>query len=706
MMMPPYRVLTAALLLNLMINAAVWNVRGLNRRDHQVSVTDLITEHCLYFIGLLETRVAVGNVARVQRGLLPHWCYYVDYGGPGNRVWLAWDSNFVDVTIVETGAQFIHCAVCSFSPLVCEHYCSIWGISGGADEFRCCLQDTGLIHVPMHGERFTWHNCSGDARSLWKRLDRLLVNDRWLEQWPDTTYVSLSARTSDHSPLVLRGDTRSRSTGMFRFDNYLARSTEFIPSVRSIWRHHIVGSAMYAVTRKLKALKPIFRAQRQRKDTALRYYIWNFVVNWFRLASRLEQKMLHQRAKMAWLKDGDQCSRIFFRKVAKRRASKRVFQINTADGRPLTSQPEVTNEFIRGTGTPSLSAEIKQAIFDIDETRAPGPDGYSAGFYKAAWPVIGGEVTQAILEFFRTGRLLKQINTTLISLIPKVSNPTVVAEFRPISCCNVLYKAITKILVQRMRSVLDTLISPSQNAFVPGRSIGDNILLAQELFSGYNQKNLPPRCALKVDLRKAYDTVEWDFLKAALTLFGFPERFIQWGDPMSPFLFVLVMEVLTLILLQRIEQNGGFSFHWKCEAIQLFQLSFADDLLLFSKADPSSIQLFKDGLTGFAELSGLQANLQKSNLILSRSAAASRDTLLAILDFQEGHLPLRYLGLPLLASRLSISDCQPILRKIEARIKDWGCDVVICRTGPAHQIRLVCSTGVLGYGIYFAKAHY
>ncbi|KAL0289206.1 UNVERIFIED_CONTAM: hypothetical protein Sradi_7077900 [Sesamum radiatum] len=96
---------------NLMINAAVWNVRGLNRRDHQVSVTDLITEHCLHFIGLLETRVAVGNVARVQRGMLPQWLFYVDYGGPGNRVWLAWDSNFVDVTVVETGAQFIHCSV-------------------------------------------------------------------------------------------------------------------------------------------------------------------------------------------------------------------------------------------------------------------------------------------------------------------------------------------------------------------------------------------------------------------------------------------------------------------------------------------------------------------------------------------------------------------------------------------------------------------
>ncbi|KAL0292095.1 UNVERIFIED_CONTAM: Retrovirus-related Pol polyprotein from type-2 retrotransposable element R2DM [Sesamum radiatum] len=344
-----------------------------------------------------------------------------------------------------------------------------------------------------------------------------------------------------------------------------------------------------------------------------------------------------------------------------------------------------------------------------------------------------GSDTGYILDFFRNGRLLKQINATLISLIPKVNSPAVVAEFRPISCCNVLYKAITKILVQRMRSILDTLISPSQNAFVPGRSI-ENVLLAQELFSGYNQRNLPPRCALKVDLRKAYDTVEWDFLKATLTLFGFPERFIHWiaecvttpsysvcingaphgffrgarglrqGDPMSPFLFVLVMEVLTLILRQRIEQNGGFSYHWRCEAVQLFQLSFADDLLLFSKADPNSVQIFKDGLIDFAELSGLQANLQKSHLILSRSAAAYRDSLLAILDFQEGHLPLRYLGLPLLASRLSISDCQPILRKIEARIKGWE-GVMLSFAGRVQLIKSVLSA-LQVYWAIFAKAHY
>ncbi|KAK4382056.1 putative mitochondrial protein [Sesamum angolense] len=174
-------------------------------------------------------------------------------------------------------------------------------------------------------------------------------------------------------------------------------------------------------------------------------------------------------------------------------------------------------------------------------------------FYKAAWPVIGEEVVKAILEFFTTGRLLKQVNTTILALIPK------------------------------------------------------------EIFSGYNRQGLPMRCALKVDLRKAYDTVEWDFLSAVLHLFGFPDIFIGWiekcvttpmfsvcingnphgffkgsrglrqGDPMSPFLFVLIMEVLQLMLQQLIDQNEGFSFHWRCKEIGLFQLCFADDLLFFAK---------------------------------------------------------------------------------------------------------------------------
>ncbi|KAL0430579.1 UNVERIFIED_CONTAM: hypothetical protein Sradi_0683900 [Sesamum radiatum] len=272
---------------------------------------------------------------------------------------------------------------------------------------------------------------------------------------------------------------------------------------------------MFGVTRKLKPLKPVFRAQWQKKgdlsnnvrlavgfleeaqsllaqdrhcETLLHLELCCKLV--MRLASRLEQHMLQQRAKMAWMKDGDQCNRIFFRKVAKRRSSKQYYQhllggrrrnhpIDLRYLRPW-ARHILSEDEARLLVLPVSPDEVKQAVFDIDETKAPRPDGYSSGFFKAAWPVVGREVTRAIMEFFSTGRILKHVNATLITLIPKVSNPTVVGEFRPISCCNVLYKVITEILVQRMRGILDKLISPSQNAFVPGRSIGDNILLAQE----------------------------------------------------------------------------------------------------------------------------------------------------------------------------------------------------------------------------------
>ncbi|KAL2232550.1 UNVERIFIED_CONTAM: hypothetical protein Sindi_1435000 [Sesamum indicum] len=269
--------------------------------------------------------------------------------------------------------------------------------------------------------------------------------------------------------------------------------------------------------------------------------------------------------------------------------------------------------------SPVTRDEVKEAFFDIEEDKALAPDGYSAGFYKAAWPIVGREVTDAILEFFHNGRLLKQINSTVISLIPKVHTPLSVSNFRPISYCNVLYKVITKILVKRIRLVLEKLISPTQNAFVSGRSIGDNVLMAQELFSGYNQQRKPPRCALKVDLHKDYDMMEWDFLFAVLQLYKFSEPFIGWirecvttttftitlnggihgfftgarglrqGDPMSPYLFVLVMKILGLMIQQKIEVQGGFLYHWRCEETRLFQLSFADDLLLFCRADETSI---------------------------------------------------------------------------------------------------------------------
>ncbi|KAL2246969.1 UNVERIFIED_CONTAM: hypothetical protein Sindi_2549200 [Sesamum indicum] len=523
---------------------------------------------------------------------------------------------------------------------------------------------------------------------------------------------------------------------MFRFDNYLARSPEFIPRVQNIWQHNIIGTPMYAVRRKLKALKPIFREQRRNKgdpshnvqmakgfleaaqvlvSSRRRDELYIQLEHCFRLvlakATKLEQIMLQQRAKMQWMKGGDQCYRLFFRKIAQRRSSRRIFQINDDQGSTHTDPEEVinqpwarhilSNEESTTFLLPFTPADVKQAVFDIAEDKAPGPDGYSSGFFKAAWPIVGQEVTSAVLDFFSIGRLLKQINTTIFALIPKVHSPMTVSDFRPIAWCNVLYKIITKLIVQRLSVIMDKLISPCQAAFVPGRSIGANIMLAQELFTGYNQTRLPPRCALKVDIRKPYDTVDWDFLIVVIEMFGFPITFVKWieecvttpsfsiglngkphgffrgarglgqGDPLSPYLFVLVMEVLHLGFLQLIDQEERFSYHWKCEAARVFQLGFADDVILFCRADMDSLRIFKAGLDRFAKWSGLRLNVQKSHLIISLSAQALREEMLALLGFQEGVLSMRYLGLPLISSRLTIVDCRPLLLKIDKRIAGW-----------------------------------
>ena len=127
---------------------------------------------------------------------------------------------------------------------------------------------------------------------------------------------------------------------------------------------------------------------------------------------------------------------------------------------------------------PFTPVDVKQAVFDIAEDKASGPDRYSSSFFKAAWRIVGQEVTEAVLDFFNTGRLLKQINTTLLAVIPKVHSPMSISDFWPISCCNVLYKIIAKLIVQLLSVVLDKLISPCQTAFVPDRSISDNIMLA------------------------------------------------------------------------------------------------------------------------------------------------------------------------------------------------------------------------------------
>nr|GFB35479.1 RNA-directed DNA polymerase, eukaryota, reverse transcriptase zinc-binding domain protein [Tanacetum cinerariifolium] len=150
-----------------------------------------------------------------------------------------------------------------------------------------------------------------------------------------------------------------------------------------------------------------------------------------------------------------------------------------------------------------LSQKIKNAMFDIDN-KAPSPDGYTSAFYKKAWKIVGKDV------------------------FPKVSTPNKVSDYRLIACCNVVYKCISKILTDRIKYGLHKLVNLNQSAFIQGRIIQNNILVTQEPLKGYDGKNGPCKCCLKIDIAKAYDTVDWKFLEKPLVHFGFHEKMVKW----------------------------------------------------------------------------------------------------------------------------------------------------------------------------------
>ncbi|GLT62781.1 hypothetical protein SLA2020_353910 [Shorea laevis] len=285
-------------------------------------------------------------------------------------------------------------------------------------------------------------------------------------------------------------------------------------------------------------------------------------------------------------------------------------------------------------------------------------------------------------------------------LIPKGDNPDIIQKFRPICLLNVAYKVLSKVLVNRLRPYLQHLIGPFQNSFLKGQCTTDNIILSQEaVHSMRRMKGRKGAMIFKIDLRKAFDSVDWTFLQLVLQDFNIPAPLIRlimfsmsslqllvlWngeqlppfnpqqglrqGDPLSPYLFIMCMERLSHKIQSKVHSKEWKPFRISRGGLALTHLFFADDLMLFSEAFNQQVEVIMGCLTEFSNESGLDINLTKSKLYVSpniqRHVVGNLSAACGIpLTIDLG----RYLGVPILHGRPSASTYKHILERIQVKL--------------------------------------
>ncbi|KAM6580133.1 hypothetical protein CsatA_003907 [Cannabis sativa] len=347
--------------------------------------------------------------------------------------------------------------------------------------------------------------------------------------------------------------------------------------------------------------------------------------------------------------------------------------------------------------------EIKSMVWRLHPLKAPGPDGFSGIFYRMYWDTVGTEICEMVQDFFRCGKLPEQINRTFICLIPKSENPSSFDQFRPISLCNFGYKIIARLLTDRMKPVLENLISPFQSAFLPGRWIAECSVLASEALHALKKiRGRRGFMAVKTDMHKAYDRIEWSFLIRVLKANGFNEKFcdmifqcvstvsfsillngaplksfnpgrgLRQGDPLSPYLFILCSEVLSKLLVRAEARSQISGIRIGKETQPITHLFYADDAIFFCRANSDETVNLNACFDTYEAWSGQKINKRKSGIEFSPKVKQEDKGLIQrILTMKGLDHKEKYLGNPFFYSARSREDFNFLKEKIIARLEGW-----------------------------------
>ena len=465
----------------------------------------------------------------------------------------------------------------------------------------CGLNDLGFV-----GSRFTWCNGRfGDQRTL-VRLDRVVANEGWLANFSEAQVHHVSMATSDHCLLALflrKKVPPKKVRKRFFFEAMWIRDERCKEVIEGAWdplradvdiqarikncqvqlrrwNHGVYGNVNKVLKLKQDRLRHLedlnLLHETAEEIQGLKKEINEILIR--------EEVMWNQRSRALWIKCGDRNTKFFHATANQRRKTNKIEGIRGANDvwfdQPEDIEREVLEYFsaIFTTASPSSFAaslgainplvsdemnaallkefselEVRNALHQMHPTKALGPDGMSPIFYQKYWNVVGHNVTNSVLQILNTGCMPNGWNETYICLIPKVSSPQKMSEYRPISLCNVLYKIVAKVLANRLKLILPEVISESQSAFVPGRQITDNVIAAFETMHSIDLRRRGKQglMAIKLDMSKAYDRVEWTYLDAMMRKLGFAERWIK--------LIMLCVTTVTYSVLINGEPRGKIS---------------------------------------------------------------------------------------------------------------------------------------------------